>query len=48
MVSIATNIMRHVNFKIVNQHTKYGDIQTKVDEIIVKSYMFHYIEKKLN
>ena len=36
MVSIATKIIRHVNFNIVNQHTKLDDIQTEIDEIIIK------------
>ena len=34
MVSIATKIMWHVSFNIVNQHTKVGDIQTNIEEII--------------
>ena len=38
---MATKIMLHVNFNIVNQHTKFGDIQTKIDEIIVKRWSFH-------
>ena len=40
MGSIATNIMLDVNFNIVNQHTKVGDIQTKIDEIIIKGCIF--------
>ena len=35
MVSIETKIMWHVIFNIVNQHTKFGDIQTEIIEIIV-------------
>ena len=42
MVSIATKIMWHVNFNIFNQHTKFGDIQTKIYKITVKSCTFHY------
>ena len=42
MVYIATKIMGHVNSNIVNQHSKFkfGDIQTKIDEIIIKR-IFH-------
>ena len=42
MVSIETKIMYLVNYSIVNQHaTTVGDIQTKIDEIIVKGCIFH-------
>ena len=40
MVSIATKIMWHVKYNIVNQHTKFGDILTNIDKIIVKSCIF--------
>ena len=41
MVSLATKIMRQVNLNIVNQRTKFGDIQQKIYKIIVKSCTFH-------
>ena len=41
MVSIASNIMWLVNFNNVNRHNKFGDTQTKIDNIIVKSFTFH-------
>ena len=44
MVSIATKIICHVRFNIVNQRTKFGDIQTKTDDIIIKSCIFTQID----
>ena len=38
MVSIATKMRWLINVNNVNQHTTYGDIQTKIDKIIVKSW----------
>ena len=40
MVSIVTKLLSHVNFYIVNQHIKFGDIQSNIDEIIIKSCIF--------
>ena len=40
MVPIANKIMLHVNVNIVNQNTKLYDIETKIDEIIIKSCVF--------
>ena len=40
MVSIATKIMWLVNCNNINQHTKFGYIQTKIDKIIIKSCIF--------
>ena len=41
MGSLAPKIMWYVNFNIANQHTNFGDMQSKIDEIIIKSCIFH-------
>ena len=38
---MATKIMWLVNCNIVNHNAKFGDIQSKIDDIIIKSCIFH-------